>query len=68
MATGSSSVQVIARFNAGQLSPLLMHVGKWPAARLAIKRSADVAPEVDLGECTLHLPMQRQKSQNPLWF
>ena len=37
-----------------------MHMGKQPAVMPAVKRSAGVAPEVDLGECTLHLPPQKQ--------
>ena len=39
--------------NLSQLPPLLMYVGKWPAAPLAGKRLARVEPEVDLGDCTL---------------
>ena len=42
-----------------------MHVGKWPAA----KRSACVAPEVDLRECTLHSPPPKNEiRQDPLWL
>ena len=37
-----------------------MHVGKWPAAILAIKKLAGVALEVNLRECTLHLPLQKK--------
>ena len=53
-----SSVRVIASSNLSQVPPMLMHVGKGPAAMLAIKRSVGVAPEVDLRECTLHSPLQ----------
>ena len=42
-----------------ELLPLLMHVGKQLAAMPAVKRSAGVAPEVDLKECTLHSPPQK---------
>ena len=45
----SSSVRVIAHSNLSQVPPKLMHVGKWLTALLAAKRSACVAPEVDLG-------------------
>ena len=31
----------------------------------AAKRSASVAPEVDLGECTLHLPPQKANKAEP---
>ena len=31
----------------------------------AAKRSASVAPEVDLGECTLHLPLQKANKAEP---
>ena len=55
MVVRSPSVWVIARVNLSQVPPLLMHVGKKPAALPAAKRLAHVAPEVDLGECTLHL-------------
>ena len=44
-----------------------MHVEKWPAVMLAAKRLPGVAPEVDLKECTLHLPLQKSEvRQNPL--
>ena len=33
--------------------------GKVTSCVLAAKRSADVAPEVDLRECTLHSPPQK---------
>ena len=33
------------------------------ATMLAIKRSAGVAPEVDLRECTLHSPLQKQANK-----
>ena len=36
--------------------------GRMPAA----KRSASVAPEVDLGECTLHSPLQQANKAEPL--
>ena len=42
-----SSVLVIFWSNLSLVPPLLMHVRKWPAAMLAIKRSAGVAPEVE---------------------
>ena len=32
---------------------------------LAIKRLADVAPEVDLRECTLHSPLQKTNEAEP---
>ena len=32
--------------------------GDWTGSKLAAKRSAHVAPAVDLGECTLHSPPQ----------
>ena len=32
---------------------------------LAAKRLAHVAPEVDLGECTLHLPLQKANKAEP---
>ena len=32
---------------------------------LATKRLASVAPEVDLGECTLHLPLQKANKAEP---
>ena len=51
---------VIARSNLSQVPPLHMHVGKKLAALLATKRSANVAPEVDLRESTLHLPAQKK--------
>ena len=35
--------------------------GRAPAA----KRSACVAPEVDLGECTFHLPLQKANKAEP---
>ena len=35
-------------------------MGKQPAVMPAVKRSAGVASEVDLGECTLHLPPQKK--------
>ena len=44
------SVRAITCSNPSQVPPLLMHVGKWPAALLAAKRSAHVAPEVNLRE------------------
>ena len=43
-----------------------MHMGKQLAAMLAVKRSAGVVPEVDLGECTLHLPPQKQANKADL--
>ena len=55
-----TSVRVIAHSNLSQVPPLLMHVGKWLAVMLAIKLSAGVAPEVDLGEYTLHSPLQNK--------
>ena len=56
-----SSVWVIAHSNPSQVPPLLIHVGKCPAVMMAIKRSAGVPPEVDLRECTLHLPLQKSE-------
>ena len=35
---------------------------------LAVKRSVGVASEMDLMECTLHSPLQKQIRQNPLWL
>ena len=32
---------------------------------LAAKRLASVAPEVDLGECTLHSPLQKANKAEP---
>ena len=43
-------------------------LGKRRAAILVAKRLAGVAPEVDLRECTLHLPLKRPKGKNPLWL
>ena len=44
-----------------------MHVGVQLAAMLAVKRLADVAPEVDLGQCTLlHSPLQNAKKNKAL--
>ena len=40
-----------------------MHLGKRLAIMLAVKRSAGVAPEVNLGECILHLPPQKQANK-----
>ena len=40
-----------------------MHMGKRLAAMLAVKRSAGVVPEVDLGECTLHLSPPKQANK-----
>ena len=60
----SSSVRVIARSKPSQVAPLHMHVGKLLAAgcRLpAAKRLVCVAPEVDLGECTLHSLLQKSE-------
>ena len=56
-----SSVRVIANSNLSQVPPLLMNVGKSPAAVPASKWSARVAPEVDLRECTLHLPLEKSE-------
>ena len=36
-----------------------------PAALPAAKRSPRVAPEVDLGECTLHSPPQKVNKAEP---
>ena len=50
-------------------SPLQQCVGTGLAAMPATKRSACVAPEVDLGECTLYLPPQKKRiMQKPLWL
>ena len=43
-----------------------MHVGEQPAAMLSIKRLAGVAPEVDLGEYTLHSPLQGNEAEPSL--
>ena len=48
-----------------RIPPLLMHVGKCLTVMLAFKRLACVAPEVDLGECTLHLPPQKVNKAEP---
>ena len=61
MVAHSSSDRVIACLNLSQVPYLLMCVGKWLAALLAAKRSACVAPEVDLRECMLHLPPQKSE-------
>ena len=63
MVVRSSSVRVIVRSNPSQVPPLLMHVGKLPAVLSAAKRLALVAPEVDLRECTLHLPPQKKMNK-----
>ena len=47
-----------------QLLSLLMYVGKRLVAMLVVKKSAGVAPEVELRECTLHLPPEKQIMQN----
>ena len=60
-----SIVQVIAHLNLSQLLPLLTYVGKWPVAMLAIKRSAGVAQELDLRECTLYSPQQKANKAEP---
>ena len=49
-----SSLWVIACLIPSLFLPLLMHVGKQLAAMWIIKMLADVAPEVDVRECTLH--------------
>ena len=58
-----SSVWVIALLIPSQ--PLLMHVGKLLAAMSDIKRSAGVAPEVSLRECTLHSHPQKSNEVEP---
>ena len=45
--------------------PLQQYVGTGPAACLATKRSVSIAPEVDLGECTLHSPLQKANKAEP---
>ena len=50
MVACSPSVRAITCLKPSQVPPLLMHVGKWPAAPSAAKRSAHVAPEVNLRE------------------
>ena len=42
-----------------------MHVGKRPDALPAAKRLAHVAPDVDLRECTFHLPPQKVNTAEP---
>ena len=42
-----------------------MHVGKSPAAIPVVKRLAGVALEVNLRECTLHLPPQKVNKAEP---
>ena len=49
-----------ARVQIPATSPLQQYVGTGLAAMLAAKRTAHVAPEVDLGECTLHSPPQKK--------
>ena len=69
MVAHSSSVLVFAHLNLSQVPPPLMHVGKWLAALSAATRLACAAPEVDLGECTLNLPLQKKQiRQKPLWL
>ena len=63
-----SCVRVIACLISSQLLPLLMQVENQLAAMLAAKRSTGVAPDVDLRECTLYLPPQKQIWQNALWL
>ena len=41
------------------------YVGTGLAEMPAAKRSACVAPEVDLGECTLHSPMRKANKVEP---
>ena len=65
MVARSSSVWVIARSNPSQVPSLLIHVGKLPAVMQAVKRSAHVVPEVDLKECTLHSPPQKENKIEP---
>ena len=60
------SVWLIACSNLNQLLPLLMHVGKWLVAMMAVKSSAGAAPEMYLRECTSYLPQQTQIRQSPL--
>ena len=45
-------------FKSGIL-PLLKHASweQWPTTMLAVKRSAGVTPEVNLNECTSHMPL-----------
>ena len=63
----NAEVQLIACSNPSQVPPLLMHLGKWPAMLPATKRSACVAPEVDLWECTF-TSAKKWIRQNPLWL
>ena len=42
-----------------------MHVGNRLLAMPAVNRSADVALEVDLGECILHSPPQKANNAEP---
>ena len=51
--------------NLSQVPPLLMHVGKWLATLPVAKRSSHLAPDVDLGECTLHLPLPKVNKAEP---
>ena len=65
-----SSVWVIARSNLSK-GPTSAHAcGEVTSCMPAAKRSAHVAPVVDLGEYTLHSPLQKKKQimQNPLWL
>ena len=59
MVAHSSSVWVISHSNLTQLPPLLMHVAKWLAVLMAIKRLARVAPQV------LHWPPQKANKAEP---
>ena len=54
MVACSSSVWVLAH-----LIPLLMHVGKQLATKLAVKKLAGVVPEADLRKYTFHSPPQK---------
>ena len=54
-----SSVRAVALSNLSQVPPLRHACGEVTSCAPAAKRSASVAPEVNLGECTLHSPPQK---------
>ena len=59
MVARSSSVHAVAR-SKSEPNPTSAHAcGEVTSCALAAKRSASVAPEVNLGECTLHSPLQK---------
>ena len=60
MVARSSSVRAVTR-SKSEPSPTSAHAcGEVTGCAPAAKRSASVAPEVNLGECTLHSPPQKK--------